>query len=243
MPLLQKGFEAAFGSGDTDAAARLEFHRWLYWRILSFSNPTMPVRAQAFLRAGKFQNAGVAAAALEAFTGGSGSQGLLDAIAEIVSTWLQQAYQVLKWEPVPPECGPKLAINLGIDDAGLRVAFEAGRNAALAYRTNEPAVVAAANEGRQAQLPPETPDFPVKDMAMAKVAERALLNHINANISYYYEAIWRSMDEDHRMTFLAMFGKLPDYVENEVVGFVGTKAVMPYRLANHPEAKPGSTRF
>jgi hypothetical protein len=82
--------------------------------------------------------------------------------------------------------------------------------------------------------------YDVRDIAEAVVLEQQLLGHLSANESHYRHAIWATMDPNDRYNLLISRGdRLMEYAENEVVGFVGRKAVLPFRL----EADPNVARW
>ena len=78
-------------------------------------------------------------------------------------------------------------------------------------------------------------EYSWKELAVAQVTEGALLAHIQGNQAYYRQAIWSRMDANDRLVYLSLLGNLSDYIENEVVGFVGNKAAMPFRLPADPD--------
>jgi hypothetical protein len=77
-------------------------------------------------------------------------------------------------------------------------------------------------------------EYSWKELAVAQVTEGALLAHIQGNQAHYRQAIWSRMDANDRLVYLSLLGNLSDYIENEVVGFVGNKAAMPFRLPADP---------
>ena len=136
-----------------------------------------------------------------------------------------------------------LITNAGFDDAGFDAAFQQAKRLFDAYQSviatpALPAQPQSAEEQRkevEQVLEKATLPYEEKEIAEARVSQQALLSHLQINQSYYREAVWRSLDPSDRRQFLELFGDLLAYVDNEVLGFVGDKAVMPVRLGDHPE--------
>ena len=130
--------------------------------------------------------------------------------------------------------------NFGFDNAGLDGAFAQARGAMDAYRqataitVPEPNLangqqggdaVAAAKAVQQA-----TTEWSPKDIAQAKVEVDALRAHLRTNESFYRQAIWKRMDPTDRYVALLAMGDLLDYVDTQVLGFVGSRAALPFRI-------------
>jgi hypothetical protein len=140
--------------------------------------------------------------------------------------------------------------NVGFDDAGFDAAFKQLADALKAYKqaqvtASTPAATAPASsqpvdqkkeEAAAVAKEAEPPEYDVKELAEAKVAEQALLAHVRHNESYYRQGIWARLDPSDRLVFLSLLGDLTRHVDNEVVAFVGKKAALPLRIALHPDA-------
>jgi hypothetical protein len=100
-----------------------------------------------------------------------------------------------------------------------------------AVEQTRPAATAAAQSYYEAADPGVLRGYPVQLIAMAQVEEAQLLAHLRLNESYYRQAIWAELDPNDRHHLLTLRGEhLHEFVENRVVGFVGTQAAMPFRL-------------
>jgi hypothetical protein len=95
---------------------------------------------------------------------------------------------------------------------------------------------AAIRIAQDGPTPTRVRGFAVEDLARAVVLEQQLLGHLSANESHYRYAVWTAMDPNDRFNLLSARGdRLLDHVENEVIGFVGRKAVLPYRVDADPD--------
>lgn len=72
--------------------------------------------------------------------------------------------------------------------------------------------------------------FSLHDLALAHAEFIKLQLHIEANKTYYLNAIWKREDSNSRYERLRLKG-LHSYVENHLLGFIGNKAVFPLREA------------
>jgi hypothetical protein len=75
------------------------------------------------------------------------------------------------------------------------------------------------------------------DLAAANAEFQKLALHIEANKVYYTNRVWLAEDPDARLERLRIQG-IAKYVRNELVGFVGSRAIYPLRL----DSLPASTR-
>lgn len=135
--------------------------------------------------------------------------------------------------------------NVDLDDAGFDATFKQLRTAVDAWRTAKAAPKATTGSGdakkdETQQVLDDTkkeaaPEYTVKEIVEAQVAEGQLLAHIRANESYYRQAIWSRLDPNDRLVYLSKLGNLMRYVDNEVLGFVGDKAVLPFRLETNAD--------
>jgi hypothetical protein len=134
-----------------------------------------------------------------------------------------------------------LVLNIGFDDGGLGTAFEQARRALDAYKaavTAQSQSSATKPDDPKKKEPEEilekaVPDYLPKDLAEAHVAEDQLLHHIEQNESYYRQAIWRALDPNDRLVSISTMGDIATFVDNEVLGFVGKKAALPFRTADN----------
>ncbi len=95
---------------------------------------------------------------------------------------------------------------------------------------------AAIRIARDGPLPTKIRGFDVQRIAEAVVLEQQLLGHISANESHYRQAIWNAMSATDRFNLLTARGdRLAEYADNEVIGFVGRKAVLPFRMEADPD--------
>lgn len=133
---------------------------------------------------------------------------------------------------------------IGFDDAGLGAAIGQARTELRLWRNAVSAqiVTTSAQPNQSITTAPEAkkeveevaetaePDpFPLQSVAQWKVDEQALLMHMRNNISHYRRAIWEKMDPADRLNMLQLYGPLPNFVDNEVLGFVGDKVAVPFR--------------
>ena len=89
---------------------------------------------------------------------------------------------------------------------------------------------AAAQDTAEIPAKPAPPQlFSLQDLALAHAEFTKLRLHIQANKTYYLNSIWRGEDANSRYERLRLKG-LHLYVENRLLGFIGTKAVFPLRL-------------
>jgi hypothetical protein len=119
--------------------------------------------------------------------------------------------------------------NVGLDDGGTYEAVAQLRTAYDEYRTA--VAPGPAQDGSKQKLAEweAITDYSAKDIADAKVRESALLAHMQVNEAYYRHAVWESLNPNDRQLFLSSLGNLMNLVENEPLGFVGTKAALPLR--------------
>ncbi len=71
--------------------------------------------------------------------------------------------------------------------------------------------------------------FPAEQVAMDVVNERALLAHVLENRSHYSRAIWQALDPADRRNMIGMLGSLSEWVDDDVLGFVGEKIALPFQ--------------
>lgn len=133
----------------------------------------------------------------------------------------------------------------GFDDAGLGALLTSARTEVDAWRkTQTPAPPQPQGEdepqprqaaAESAGAPPNP--FPKEQVAAHRVSERALLAHLEQNRSHYLEAMWRAIGPTDRVRILeSVFEKLGQDLEPEVLGFVGDRVAVPFRIANYPLA-------
>lgn len=130
--------------------------------------------------------------------------------------------------------------NIGFNDGGLGTAFGQAQTAldaykaAVAIQSQPPSKTADEAKKKEAEQVFEkaAPEYPPKDIAEAQVLVETLARHIDSNYAYYREAIWRRMEPRDRLMHLRVLGNLSAYVHNDVLGFVGLKAALPYRMTD-----------
>jgi hypothetical protein len=227
----------------TDAKAA--YHRWLYrkaameWLVPRFWSAAVDFRKDSDETPARLERLLLAADpqvldALNLATLGIRATGkAIDILSEVLSK------RCVNLKP--------LIDNVAFDGSDFDAAFRQARNAFEGYRTaaadaSAPGSNAAGNNGKTAAPNSRAPtvpmpDFPPREVAEAKVAERALICHIKANEAYYREAIWKRLDPGDRLRFLSLLGEIPAYVDNEVLGFVGDRAAMPVRIDDQPQLK------
>ncbi|MFF4364367.1 hypothetical protein [Streptomyces sp. NPDC001604] len=95
---------------------------------------------------------------------------------------------------------------------------------------------AAVRIARDGPLPTHVRGYPVQRIAEAVVLEQQLLAHLSANESHYRQAVWSALDAGDRYNLLSARGdRLLEFVENDILGFVGRKALLPFRLEAAPD--------
>jgi hypothetical protein len=124
--------------------------------------------------------------------------------------------------------GTKATEYAGLNDAGLYTDLTKLRGAHNEYRQT---LLSPDNQ----QKPKEMEESLAWDLARAMDDEQALIDHITVNQSYYQYVIWEAIDPNARYAYLSGLGNLVGWVDNEVLGFVDSKAALPLRLDNHPE--------
>lgn len=95
---------------------------------------------------------------------------------------------------------------------------------------------AAVRIARDGPLPTQVRGYQVRQIAEAVVLEQQLLAHLSANESHYRQAIWAALDANDRYNLLSARGdRLLEFVENDILGFIGRKALLPLRLEAAPD--------
>jgi hypothetical protein len=101
-------------------------------------------------------------------------------------------------------------------------------------RAYEASSVALPETGGEASLPPakDPPPqlFSLQELAMIHAEFEKLKLHLEANKIYYTNQIWKLEDANARYERLRLKG-LHLHVENRVLGFVGSRAILPLRLS------------
>ena len=226
------------------STAKAEYHRWLYWKFGTGNNPTLAVAASAYLGM-EIDTAEKAAEALDAFVS-KADRSVFDTIV----AWLKDVlfFPITQWKLMLETlltghvCLPRLAVEIGLDSAGLPGAMEEGRNAVAAYR--QPPPTPTDDEKEEEKKKEEVKAVAghsfttteLAEQAAAAVDEKALVWHIQANESYYRQLIWRSLDPNDRVRLLSLYGELPLHVMPEVLGFLGSAAILPYRTDRDDDA-------
>jgi hypothetical protein len=135
------------------------------------------------------------------------------------------------------------------EDAGLGAALSQAQNEVRLWRNAVAAEISGAttgagptptgsSDGKGPAVPPvitgiggsaAAPSaFPPEELAEAEVAVTALLAHITENRSHYDSAIWRAMDPTDRQALVGVFGSLGQFVDADVLGFVGGKVALAF---------------
>jgi hypothetical protein len=223
-------------------AAKLTYHRWLYWQIITSKIASLPTEAATFWGANRgqqFTNVDQAATAVETFLtriNPSVGEIIFSSFTDILLLPVHVLLTTVKLLMQDAVCTFRLAAEVGVNDAGLVQALEAARNAVRTYRDAQNTSPQPAPSEEKKQETEQTmergapPEYSVKELAEAQVVEQALIDHIRSNEAYYRLAIWQSLDPQDQYNILSMFGSIMSYVDNEVLGFIGDRLVMPYRL-------------
>jgi len=230
----------------TEAKGR--YHMWLYRKVVmeshvprfwaacqrfSASNDNSPKALQELVASA---NAQVIDALNILILGVTYKLKALEMLAEFVKAFC--------WNVTP------FVTNLAFDDGGFDAAFQRARTAMRDYDGAVTASVQPPAQGSPTAPPPETPQereteevaergeppvYTLKELAEADVDLKALLAHLSHHESYYREAIWARLNPGDRYLFLSLFGDLLKQVDNEVMGFVGKKAALPFRLSRNKD--------
>jgi hypothetical protein len=214
--------------------AKTSYHRWAYTKAMEVAVPRFWHSAADYLGANDDTPE-----ALQRFLA-SAEPSLVDVLniasaqARLGATVLSSIIELVKAKCINLK---PLADNFSFDHAQLDGAFAQARSAMEAYKqataitVNEPepsdeaAAVAAAKAVQQA-----TTEWSNKEIAQAKVEVDALRAHLRTNESFYRQAIWKRMDPSDRFVALLTMGDLLDYVDTQVLGFVGNRAALAYRI-------------
>jgi len=220
--------------------AKIEFHRWLYARLMDTIVPRWWTACRQF-------------AGGEADHSPNGiDRFLLTANAQpadvfnvfvLITTYFAKAAEFvasLASRPGMNLCAAwVLGTNIAFDDAGLDSAIGQLRNALAVYRAAVASATAPPPAGTPAEptAPEPAPEFPPRDLAAALVSEAALFTHLTANESYYRFALWQALSPAGQYARLASLPDLVGLVDNEVVGIVGDKLAVVFRLSANAEAR------
>lgn len=227
-------------------AAKGRYHMWMYRKVvLEFHVPRFWAACQRFRQASNDSPE-----TLDELVRAADPQ-VIDALNLLVRgiTYKVKALEMLAdlvkgfcWNLVP------FVSNLAFDDGGLDAAFQRARIALRDYQGAVTAASAATTTTSPTAPEPESPQereteevaergeppvYTEKELAEAHVAEAALISHLRHHESYYRQSIWARFDPGDRFVFLSLLGNLMKHVENEVVGFVGKKAALPFRLSRN----------
>jgi hypothetical protein len=134
---------------------------------------------------------------------------------------------------IEPAANPNDPTSIKLRDSvreinAMRLAQEQVRLAQEQLRAQS--ALASTNGHQGGGIEHRTDVFPTEVLSAATVSESALLNHVQLNRSYYRQVVWRSLEASDRAGVLACLGKLLEFVENDVLGFVGDQAALPFRL-------------
>ena len=147
-----------------------------------------------------------------------------------ISRYLLRLHRLVSsLQGTPPGFIRFLAARVGLNDAGIYESIKQLQTAYAEYRgalSPQPSDANRVQQAWEAQIPPE---YAPARLAEARVSETALLSHMAVNESHYRHAVWESLNPNDRLPFLTMLGGLLRFVENEPLGFVGSRAAFPLR--------------
>jgi hypothetical protein len=225
--------------------AEARFSRWGFWARFSAAYPGIEDKAATFVQL-KFDGPGHATeeevvAALQQFTDGLDDDWLTAIKMVVVATVVGVALSLL----TGPAAGILQPFLIGLlllsDDMGLPAAITRARRelpGERALQQGETLVAAGDAAGAGAPLPaaPAAPPQIVPDveLAMANADYEKLRRHLEAHRTYYENAIWAAEDPNDRFARLDVTG-VARFVDNVLLGFVGTRAMYPLRLTALPD--------
>jgi hypothetical protein len=238
--LIALGAQCSSAGGEAAwAAAKQQFHQWLYARLMD----TVAARWWTECRQFSATGADHSPVGAERFLATANAQPAdIFNLIVLQFTYFPRAVEFvgsLASRPGMNLCAAwVLGTNIAFDDGGLDASITQLRSAVAAYR----AAVATANTppsgGTPAPAGPEAaPEFPPRDVAAALVSEAALMTHLTANESYYRYAMWQALPPGGQAARLASLPDLVGLVENEVVGAAGDKLAVVFRLTADPAAR------
>jgi len=244
---LQNSLNALVTANLNDFCARggdeESYHHWLYWQIATNYNASLASATSTFLGGlarvnftdTSNETMNQIEPLIEDFVGYI-SQSLLESLVGILtfSSKMMLDYLVAAIEHLP--CVIKLVFRVGVDDANLPREIQRTRTALRNYQNS---IVAGAANPPQSGADNSDPlsdavteVYSDQEIAEALVDEKALLVHIQNNESYYRQTIWESLGANDQLRLLSLLGRISSFVELEVLGFIGNKIVMPYRIEN-----------
>lgn len=236
--LIALGAQCSTAGGEAAwANAKIEFHRWLYARLMDTVAPRWWTACRQFSAAGADHSPDASERFL--FTANIQPADIFNVIVLAVTYYAKAVEFIgsLAGRPGMNLCAAwVLATNIAFDDAELDAAIGQLRSAFAAYR----AAVAAVNTPPPSStpVPPEpAPEFAPRDLSAALVSEAALLTHLTTNESYYRFALWQALSPAGRAARLESLPDLMGLVENEVLGLVGDKLAVVFRVAANPDVR------
>ena len=221
------------------ASAKTQFHRWLYARLMDTVAPRWWSACREFAASGADRSPEAAERFLLAANIQPADIFNLILLQIIYFGKALEFVASLAGRPnMNPCAGFVLITNIAFDDAGLDPAIGQLRGAVAAWRAALAAPPPPSEDaGDEEPAPAAAPEFPTRDVARALVDEAALLTHLDANASYYRYALWQALSPGDRAHLLNGVPNLPQFVDNEVLGFVGDKMALPFRLSADSAAR------
>lgn len=227
---------------------KANYHRWVFWQIANDRNPRLGDAAAIFLEAStdldkpnlQQQEKARLVLAAETFLKSIDANllgDLLDILTlpfKVLGTILETLFLSINFTKHKFYCSARLLIEIGVENENLPRTIKKVEAALGNYNKT----ISAAPQGslqQKGEIPGDPigiaePPYSDKEIAEALVMEKALIGHITNHESYYRQAIWRSFSIQDQLRLLSLLGKVADFVEPEVLGFVGDKVVMPYRI-------------
>jgi hypothetical protein len=239
--LIALGKECSTAGGEAAwANAKSEFHRWLYARLMDTVAPRWWTACRQFSAEGADHSPDASERFL--FTANIQPADIFNVIVLTVTYYAKAVEFIgsLGSRPGMNICaGWVLATNVAFDDAGLDAAIGQLRSAVAAYRAAVATAITPPPSGTPATPPPAppAPEFAPRDLSAALVSEAALLTHLTANESYYRFALWQALSPAGRAARLESLPDLMGLVENEVLGLVGDKLAVAFRVAADPNVR------
>jgi len=227
---------------------KIIFHRWFYWQIATNARLGLGSSAETFVsntasinfNDQSDENVEQIVALVEGF------------LEQISPTVLKVLVGILTWSRVTMlefiaewlqhlGCSFKFLFHLGLDDANFSRELQNTRTALQNYNRMMSGGPANSSQPGDEESSPYfeeiTKPYSDQEIAEALVDEGSLIAHIRNNESYYRQAIWESLGANDQLKLLSLLGRIRDFVEPEILGFVGDKLVMPYRLSSDDHLK------
>jgi hypothetical protein len=211
--------------------ARVAWHKYLYSQVVRIAAPTAWSTCQKYMIDANATTPEAADAFVRTIER-SADTGFLNALLLPINFAVEMASVMKPF--LEDVCGVTMLINAGTDDAGLDVAFKQLQQAVGEHRAALAPPANGDGKAKDGAIEKVAPEYPPKEIAAALADEAALVGHIQANQSYYRYVIWNSLRPSDRYAYLSGLGALTRYVDNDVLGFIGDKAVLPFRTEVEP---------